>query len=217
MFTDRKAAGFHLARRLAHCPNIMQVKRDNLLVVSIPRGGVVIGNIGARMLGCPHDILIVKKIGFPDYGEFAIGAVAEDGTVLLNHELIAQCELAPEQVNAAIAIARDKVEDYVRIFRHGDLPYVTGKTVILVDDGIATGETLKVAICWLREMNHRAEKVIVAVPVCSPRVITELAELADEVVCLCVPQDFIAVGQYYSDFSQVSEMEVLDILYGHEV
>ena len=215
IFSDRVDAGFHLACELLRQPEITQAEASSLLILSIPRGGVIIGNVVARFLGCSHDMLIVKKIGFPGHEQLAMGAVAEDGTVLLNREMISWYNLPPEKVRTAIIIARDKVKEYVKTLRHEKPLDVTGKTVILVDDGVATGETLKAAIRWLSEENHHAGKVIVAIPVCSPDTIAELEAMADKVICLYVPDDFAAVGQYYRNFEQVSEKEVLDMLYAH--
>jgi putative phosphoribosyl transferase len=165
IFADRRNAGFQLADQLLLHPAIIQAARESLLTLSIPRGGVIIGAIVARVLGCAHQVLIVKKIGFPGYEELAIGAVAEDGEVLLNRAIIASYDLAPDEMQAAITNARGKVERYVRTFRHGKSLDTRDKTVITVDDGAATGETLKAAIHWLRGETHRAQNVIVAVPV----------------------------------------------------
>jgi predicted phosphoribosyltransferase len=213
IFEDRKDAAFRLADRLLPQPDIVQSDCERLLILSIPRGGVIIGDIIARALGCAHDVLIVKKIGFPGHEELAMGAVAEDGTVLLDREMIAWYDLAPDEVHAAIANARIKVARYMRLFRRGKTLDVTGKTVLVVDDGVATGETLKAGIRWLRGESHRARKVIVAVPVCSPVTLAELEALADETICLYVPEDFMAVGQYYRKFEPISNEEVLTILY----
>ncbi len=215
-FTDRKDAGLRLADKILLYPEIVRLDRENLLVLSIPRGGVIIGDIVARVLGCPHDVLIVKKIGFPGNEEQAIGAIAENGTVLLNREMISWGNVTPDEVQRAIAKARTKVEYYVRTLRRGKALDVTDKTIILVDDGVATGETLKAAIHWLTGENHSATQVIVAIPVCSPNTMRELRVLIDEMICLHAPEDFHAVGQFYQNFEPISEEEVLDILYGQK-
>jgi putative phosphoribosyl transferase len=211
-FADRKEAGFRLADKLILQPKVVSLDRENLVVLSIPRGGVVISDVVASVLGCAHDVLIVKKIGFPGHEELAIGAIAENGMVALNHEIIAWYDLTPDEVQTSIANARNKVEYYVRTFRHGKALNVVDKTVILLDDGAATGETLKAAIHWLRGKEHRAQQIIAAVPVCSPHTMSELAVLTDEMICLHIPQDFLAVGQFYQDFKPVTDEEVLNIL-----
>ncbi len=128
--------------------------------------------------------------------------------------MIAFYNLAEDDVQAAITNARGKVERYVRTFRHGKSLDTRDKTVITVDDGAATGETLKAAIHWLRGEPHRAQNVMIAVPVGSPDTMAELEAMADKTVCLYAPEDFMAVGQYYRHFTPVSDDEVLDILYG---
>jgi predicted phosphoribosyltransferase len=216
IFTDRRDAGFRLADRLRSHPDILELHHESLLVLSIPRGGVVIGAIVASVLDCAHDVLIVKKIGFPGHEELAMGAIAEDGVMLLNREMVSLYSLTPDEVQAAVTTARNKVEHYVRMLRHGKQLDPAGKTVILVDDGAATGETIKAALRWLREKGHRAKKVIVALPVGSPSTMAELQVLADQTICLHEPEDFQAVGQYYWNFQSVSDEEVLAIIKAEE-
>jgi predicted phosphoribosyltransferase len=185
-----------------------------LLVLSIPRGGVVVGDIVAQELGCAHDVVIVKKIGYPGHEELAIGAMAEDGESFLNEDMLNWYSLEENEVAAVVAFARDRIEHHVEKFRRGQRLDLAGKTVIITDDGIATGETMKAAIRWMRPKPEKpgAAQVIVAVPVCSKYTADELELLADELVCLYIPDEFMAVSQFYWRFEQVSDDEVLAIL-----
>jgi len=204
VFIDRADAGEKLAAKLLEEPVIQEAVREELLVLSIPRGGVVVGAVVARELGCSHDVIAVKKIGYPGHKELAIGAMAEDGTLVLNPHLTSQFDHYVEQ---AMKRASNQVKTVIRKFRQRRVLDVESKIVIVVDDGIATGETVKAAVIWLRskECAQRPKKVIVAVPVSSPRAAREIQELSDEFVCLYLPQRFWAVGQFYWDFDQVSD------------
>jgi putative phosphoribosyl transferase len=212
MFTDREEAGLQLARKLLLTPAIQQIDRTHLLVLSIPRGGVVIGQIVAQALGCQHNIVVVKKIGFPGSEELAVGAIAEDGPIVVNRPMLAEYRLTMRDLERPIARTRAKVDRYIHLFRRGEPLDLVGKTVILVDDGIATGETLKAAVRWVSAKTSATARIIVAVPVCSPSTAEEVAHLVDDVVCVLIPRDFFAVGQFYVHFEQVNDRQVLDIL-----
>jgi predicted phosphoribosyltransferase len=212
MFTDRKEAGLQLARKLLLTPAIQQMDRTQLLVLSIPRGGVIVGQIVAQALGCQHNVVVVKKIGFPGSEELAVGAIAEDGPVVLNRPMLAEYGLTMRDLERPIARTRAKVDRYIHLFRRGESLNLFGKTAILVDDGIATGETLKAAVRWVSTKASATARIIVAAPVCSPGTAEEIAHLVDDVVCVLIPRDFFAVGQFYIHFEQVSDQEVLDIL-----
>jgi predicted phosphoribosyltransferase len=213
-FENRAEAGKLLAARLCEVARIKQADQDELLVLSIPRGGVVVGIAVAQALGCAHDVVVVKKIGFPGHEEMAIGAVAEDGLVLLDKQTAGWYPVEDDYMTKEIAEVKARVTAYIRKFRDGANLDVTSKIVIVVDDGVATGETMKAAVKWLKSIDdmRKPKEVIVAVPVCAPNAAIELEQMADEFICLAVPEYFWAVGQFYREFVQVSDREVLSLL-----
>jgi predicted phosphoribosyltransferase len=214
LFTDRVDAGQRLASRLISHPVISRADRGDLLVLSIPRGGVVIGDVVAKILGCPHEVIVVKKIGFPGHGELAIGAIAEDEALLLNSAILNQYRFGFADIEPMIYSAKAKVQRYITLFREGRALDVASKIVIMVDDGIATGETMKAAIRWLdaRSSQDAPRQIMIAVPVCSHNTARELRLLVDHLVCLETPGNFFAVSQFYLGFEQVDDAEVLSIL-----
>lgn len=205
-FDDRKQAGSHLALELTDYR-----KDKNGLVLGLPRGGVVVAGEVARKLGLPLDVILLRKLPYPPQPELAVGAITEDGTVFVNAEFQAASQEDPSWLEVIIreqsAVIRERAAFY-RSHRRGE--DLKGKTVILVDDGIATGATMKVAVRSARASG--AAKVVVAVPVAAPSSIRELQAEADGVVCLDAPEDFLAVGQAYRSFDQVSDEEVISIL-----
>ncbi len=213
-FTDRKDAGQCLADKLLLQPKIIQSNRENLLVLSIPRGGVIIGDVVAKALNCQHNIVGVKKIGLPGHEELAIGAISEGGRIFLDDDMLAWYNPHPEKLRLAIAHAKALVTHNVEAFRKGQPLDLKNKTVILVDDGIATGGTMIAALKWAKSQDgdNGARMIIVAVPVCSPTTEPKLKSMADDLVVLNVPQHFAAVGQFYEYFDQVTDEEVLAIL-----
>lgn len=219
IFLDRNEAGEQLAARLRCEPLIKEAARGKLLVLSIPRGGAVVGAGIARALECDHEILAVKKISCPDQSELAMGAMAEDGTVVLNRHAIGWCEQAGDYLSQELDRVKGQLEAYVQRFRQGRKLNLHAKTVIVVDDGIATGETMKAAVICLTSggQAQRPEKVLVATPVCSPRSARELTKLADRLVCLAVPEQFWAVGQFYWNFDAISDEDVIKCLSAREV
>jgi putative phosphoribosyl transferase len=211
MFLDRYEAGEQLAARLLDEPLVKEAAREELLVLSIPRGGVVVGAAVARILGCAHELVAVKKLGFPGQKELAIGAMAEDGVIVLNKQISSWYPPKEDDyLTAEIARVKSRLEAYIQGLRQGRALDVQSKIVIMVDDGIATGETMKAALIWMlsRAPNQRPKKVVVAVPVCSSGAAREFTKLADAFICLAAPQQFWAVGQFYWDFDQVSDEEV---------
>ena len=214
MFADRAEAARRLAEKLLTDPMIWQSPTEALLVLSIPRGGVVAGDIIAQRLGCAHDVVVSKKIGFPRQPEAAIGAVAEDGPAIMDSEMPDWFVQKMDALEHQQAIARDKVNAYVKKFRSGRSLDVRGKTVLLVDDGIATGETMKAAIFWLKAKSEadQPNAVIITAPICSPGAVEELKRLADGMIYLAAPRHFFAVGQFYGDFRQVSDDDVVAML-----
>ena len=206
MFNDRSDAGIQLASRLKEYKD-----KKGVLVLALPRGGVVTGYEIARHLNAPLDIVIVRKIGFPGQPELAIGAVSETGTVVLNDYIISGYGVSKEYIETEVSRQKEEISRRVKLYRKGKwLSGLEGKTVILVDDGIATGATMKVAIATLRE--EKLNKLVVALPVAPSSVAEEIEKMVDEFICIETPLDFMAVGSYYYDFTQVSDKEVVEIL-----
>lgn len=204
-FQNRKEAGQLLAQEL------MPFKKENPLIVAIPRGGVPVAVEVARRLGADLDILIVKKIGAPNNPELAIGAICEDGRPWLNSRIIGLLGIK----TATLKFLSEEKSDEVRIQSRrlrGSRPLapVSGRSVILIDDGIATGATLLAAIYLLRAQSP--EKIIVATPVAPASSIEEIEKASDGVVCLKTPYHFYAVGDWYVEFPQVPDTEVLRLL-----
>lgn len=219
-FVDRTEAGEKLAAKLLADPTIKSASKDELLVLSIPRGGVVVGAAIAQSLGCAHDVIVAKKIGFPGHQELAIGAMAEDGTTVLDPSLaLWSHEEEDNYLKREMEQTQAKIAAYILKFRRGRPLVVQSKIVIVVDDGIATGETMKSAVKWLtsREPEQCPKKIIVAVPVCAPRTVPDLEDMVDTLVCLAIPKGFLAVGQFYWNFEQVSDEDVVQVLKQQEV
>ncbi len=204
-FASRVAAGQELAAAL------MSYREQRPLVLAVPRGGVVVASPVASALGSRLDIIIPRKIGLPHNPEVAVAAVTEDGTLLTDPELIAALGITEDYLAAASAGQREEIRRRRRIYC-GDrtAPYLRGETVILVDDGIATGLTTKAALASVR--SQHPERIVLAVPVAPPAVLRDLRRLVDEVVCLLAPEPFYAVGQFYREFPQVSDAEVIRLL-----
>jgi putative phosphoribosyl transferase len=206
MFLDRKDAGIRLAEKLAHYKG-----RKDVIVLALPRGGAVTGSEIARAIGSPLDLLIVRKIGFPGREELAVGAVSETGAVALNEDVISSGRISRQYLEDAVAVQQEEIARRMQLYRGGRrLERLEGKTIILADDGVATGATMKAAIVTLK--TEKIERLVVAVPVSPPETAAELRALADEFVCLSTPAGFIAVGNYYRDFTQVTDGEVAEIL-----
>lgn len=203
-FTDRNEAGNKLALALEDF-------KGNGIVLAIPRGGVVVGYVIADKLGLPLDVIIPRKIGAPNNPELAIGAVAEDGTAILDNNLIRYLGVSTKFIIEETERQKKEIHRRLRLYRQdGGYPNVKGLDVIVVDDGIATGSTMKAALASVK--NRGAHSVTVAVPVGPPQTIEELEKMADRVVCLYKPEFFQAIGQFYSDFSQTQDEEVIELL-----
>jgi len=206
MFNDRGDAGVQLASSLKDYKN-----QKDILVLALPRGGVVTGYEIARLLNAPLDVVIVRKIGFPGQLEFGIGAISETGTVVLNELTISTYDVPKDYIELEISRQKEEISRRVKLYRKGGkLPDLEGKTVILTDDGVATGGTMKAAIATLRQ--EKLNKLIVALPVAPPTVADELKQMVDKFICIETPFDFMAVGSYYYDFTQVSDEEVVELL-----
>jgi putative phosphoribosyl transferase len=204
-FRDRHDAGRRLATAVEH------LRAERPLVVGLPRGGVEVAYEVAAALDAPLDVVIVRKLGLPFQPEYAIGAVGEEGVVLANSEALELFGLRGDPLAAIVAREREELERRAARYRVGRAPLpVAGRTVILVDDGVATGSTAQAAARVLRQRG--AARIVLAVPVGPPDVRARFADTVDDVVCLECPSDFFAVGQAFADFAQTSDEEVLELL-----
>ena len=205
-FKDRMHAGKLLARQLlayAHHPDA--------IVLALPRGGVPVGFALARALGLELDILLVRKLGMPGHEEYAIGAVGSGGVRVLQHEAIELSGVPPEVIDALAARALAVIERRERLYRGArPPPRIAGRTVILADDGLATGASMRAAVAVARDQG--AARIVVAVPVGAPDSVEALAVEVDEMACLSAPMLFRAVSQWYRIFDQTSDAEVQDLL-----
>lgn len=205
-FVDRHDAGRRLASALAFLKG-----RNNLLILAVPRGGVVVGAEVARALDAPLDVAIARKIGAPGNPELAIGAVAADGTTVLDEALVSALDVPQSYIAEATERERAEIERRLRIYRNGrPAPVIANKAVVVVDDGVATGATILAAIRSLRKQDP--SELILAVPVGPPDTINTLSHEVDRVVVLETPAQFYAVGAYYEIFDQTTDREVVELL-----
>ncbi len=205
-FRDRVHAGRVLARALEDYKG-----KPKLLVLALPRGGVPVAFEVARELGAPLDVFVVRKLGMPGHEEYAIGAIASGGVRILNEEAIRGFGVTDAEIDAVTAEEEMELERRERRYRDGrPAPDVRGKTVILVDDGLATGSTMRAAVEALRE--EGPARLVVAVPTAAPETCQDIASLVDEMVCAMTPEPFYAVGLWYDDFGQTTDEEVHDLL-----
>jgi predicted phosphoribosyltransferase len=206
IFRDRSEAGRLLAFRLAEFVN-----REDVTVLGLPRGGVPVAFEVAQALHAPLDVFVVRKLGTPGQEELAMGAIASGGVRVLNTDVISALEIPPETVEAEARAEERELERREQEFRGNRAPIeVRDRTVILVDDGLATGSTMKAAVAALRAKEPR--RIVVAVPVAARSTCEEMQALADAVVCLHAPAEFFAVGQWYRTFPQTSDDEVRALL-----
>jgi putative phosphoribosyl transferase len=206
IFQDRIDAGRQLAEKL-----LSYAGRDDVIVLALPRGGVPVAFEVAQRLGVPLDVFVVRKLGVPGHEELAMGAIASGGVRVLNEDVLYVLPDAQSIVEMVTAIEREELKRRERNYRSDrPAPEVRGRSVILVDDGLATGATMRAAAAALRQQG--AEKIIVAVPVGAPSTCHDIRSVADEVVCLQTPGSFMGVGQYYEDFSQTTDEEVRELL-----
>jgi putative phosphoribosyl transferase len=206
LFQDRVEAGRLLAAKLNYLSN-----RPDVVVLALPRGGVPVGFEVAKALNAPLDVFVVRKLGVPGHEELAMGAIATGGVRVLNREVVQGLGI-PEYMIDAIAAKEDReLERREREYRDGRPPIdVRGRTVVLVDDGLATGSSMRVAAAALRE--RKPTQIIVAVPVASPDTCAEFETEVDKIICGATPEPFLAVGRWYIDFSQTSDEEVRELL-----
>jgi predicted phosphoribosyltransferase len=204
IFADRTDAGQQLA------PLLAAYRNEHPVVLALPRGGVPVGLVVARALGAPLDVLVARKLGAPGHAELGIGAVAPGATVL-DQDAIRFLRIPDSYITRAAIQETAELERRERVYREGRPPAVVeGKTIILVDDGLATGVTARAAIASLRKRHPK--RIVFAAPVCAPETVARLRSEADDVVCVTCPPDFQAVGLWYRDFSPTSDAEVLSCL-----
>lgn len=204
-FQDRQEAGRRLVRRLRG-----EYLTDPI-VLALPRGGVPVAFEVAKGLNAPLDVTVIRKIGAPSRPELAVGAIAEGGEPELDREMLDALGLTPEELEPTIALERAELDRRLRRYRADrEPPEIQDRTVLLIDDGLATGSTARAAVRSLRRRGPR--RLVLAVPVCPPETARRLREEADDVICLLTPPDFRAVGLWYVDFGQTSDDEVMMLL-----
>ncbi len=204
-FANRVEAGKRLASELESFVG------KNAIILAIPRGGVVVGYEIAKEFNLYLDVIIPRKIGAPDNPELAIGAMTEDGTIILDQKLVAYLGVSQDYIKEESERQKNEIKRRLKLYRGNDpYPDFHGQNVILVDDGIATGSTMKAALASVK--NRGARTVTVAVPVGPPSTINELKKQADKVVCPYTPEYFEAIGQFYVNFDQTSDQEVIQLL-----
>jgi predicted phosphoribosyltransferase len=206
LFRDRREAGRALARRLASYAG-----RADVIVLALPRGGVPVASEIARALDVPLDVFLVRKLGVPGHEELAMGAIASGGARVLDSEVVQVYRISEEEIARVAAAESRELVRREHAYR-GDRPPLDlqGRTVILVDDGLATGSSMRAGLAALRRLSPA--RVVIAVPVAPRSTLSALAGLADETVCLATPEPFHAVGMFYDDFGQVGDQEVRDAL-----
>jgi putative phosphoribosyl transferase len=205
-FLDRSDAGRLLAEKLS-----AQAGAHDAIVLSLPRGGVPVAFEVARALRAPLDVFLVRKLGVPGQEELGMGAIATGGLRVLNEKIVRRLGITEEAIEAVTARERQELERRERAYRGDRAPlYVRGRAVILVDDGLATGSTMRAAVAALKQ--QQPARIIIGVPAASPEACEELGAEVDEIVCLITPDDFQAVGLWYEDFSQTTDEEVRDLL-----
>ncbi|MFB3904114.1 MAG: phosphoribosyltransferase [Acidobacteriota bacterium] len=205
-FRNRSEAGRVLAEKLAPYAG-----RPDVLVLALPRGGVPVAYEVARSLDAPLDVFVVRKLGVPGHEELAMGAMASGGIRVLNHDVVRSLEISQEAIDRVAAKEREELERREKAYR-GDRPpaQAQGRTVILIDDGLATGSTMRAAVLALKQQHPAA--VIVAAPTAARETCDEFRTEVDEIICAVTPEPFYAVGLWYEDFSQTTDEEVRDLL-----
>jgi predicted phosphoribosyltransferase len=205
-FRDRADAGRVLAEKLADYAG-----REDVIVLALPRGGVPVAYEVARALGAPLDVFLVRKLGAPGHEELAMGAIASGDVVVMNDEVVKAMNVQADDILDAIASERRELARREEAYRDGRPPAdVQGKTVILIDDGLATGSTMRAAVTALRRQGPA--RIVVAVPIGATSTCAEFQSIADDCICAATPEPFRAVGLWYDDFSQTEDTEVAELL-----
>ncbi|HEY5380915.1 MAG TPA: phosphoribosyltransferase [Acidobacteriaceae bacterium] len=216
LFQDRVEAGQRLGARLREFVQqelaAQKSQQEALLVLALPRGGVPVGFEVARMLHAPLDVFVVRKLGAPGHEELAMGAIASGGVCVMNEEVVEALRITPAQMEETTARELQELERRERAYRGERAPLeVSGRTIFLVDDGLATGYTMRAAVAALRQ--EHPKRIVVAVPVAARSTCEELDKEADAALCLYTPFEFVAVGQWYRNFAQTSDDEVRALLH----
>lgn len=202
-FRDRRDAGKALAKRLAP-----YAATGQSVVLALPRGGVPVGDEVARALGAPLDVFLVRKLGLPGHAELAMGAIASGGVRVLNDDVVDALQVPESVIDKVVRWEEHELERRERAYRGGKPPIpIEGRTVLLVDDGLATGATMRAAVRAIR--GHRPSRIVVAVPVASRDTCRALRSEADDVICAYTPEPFHAVGLWYEDFTPTTDDEVI--------
>jgi len=210
LFNNRADAGLQLASKLQKYTH-----DKDAIVIGLPRGGIVTGYYVAQQLKLPLDMVVPRKIGAPHNEEMAVGAITEDGAVELDRELMYYLRITPEMLKNTIEEERKEAARRLKLYRGNRSPLnLEGKTVLLVDDGIATGATAKAAIHSLRSKG--ASKIVLAVPVAPPDTLESMSKLVDEIVVVSTPHNFRGVGQFYKEFTQTTDQEVMALMKKNE-
>jgi predicted phosphoribosyltransferase len=205
-FRDRSEAGQVLAEELSRYAG-----RDDVVVLALPRGGVPVGYEIAKALGAPLDVFVARKLGVPGYPELAMGAISSGGVAVLDQALVQRLGISEDAIRQVVAHEKRERERREVAYREGRPPFdLKGKTVILVDDGLATGATMRAAAGAVTE--HGPERVIVAVPVAAAQTCDEFRGHVDEIICAITPEPFYAVGLWYENFDQTTDDEVRELL-----
>lgn len=205
-FHDRREAGRQLATQLEQYRD-----RSDTLVLALPRGGVPVAYEVAAALNAPLDVFLVRKVGMPGHEEFALGALASGDVLLLNEATVAEYEVSREQIDMVVRAEQQELERRETSYR-GQRPFpdLAGRVVILIDDGLATGSTMRAAVVAIQK--KEPARVVVAVPTAPAETCEELSAVVDDIICLVTPEPFYAVGLWYEDFSQTTDDEVRDLL-----
>jgi putative phosphoribosyl transferase len=206
LFRNRTEAGRYLASQLGDYAN-----RPDVLVLALPRGGVPVAFEVASALNAPLDIFLVRKLGVPGHEELAMGAIATGGVRVLNEDVVQYLNIPGDVIDAVAADEQRELERRERLYRGSkQAPDVSGKTVILVDDGLATGSTMRAAAAAIRQ--QAPARIVVGVPVSAPATCNEFRDEVDDIVCAVTPEPFHGVGRWYEDFSQTTDEEVRELL-----
>jgi putative phosphoribosyl transferase len=207
-YEDRRHAGAELAKHLTQLKG-----RPDVVVLALPRGGVPVAYEVARALDAALDVFVVRKLGLPGHPELAMGAIASGGVRVLNEDVVSWYKIPAAAIDEVARTEQAELERRERAYRDGcPLVDLRDRIVVLIDDGLATGSTMKAAVEAVRA--HGPSRIVVAVPVGSPETCREFIEVADEIVCARAPDRFAAVGQWYRDFSQTTDEEVHSLLHG---
>lgn len=207
-FKDRNDAGLQLLQKLAW------LKGKDVMILAIPRGGIVIGDVIAKSLNVKLDVIVPRKLGAPSNPELAIGAVMHDGSTYLNDYVVKALNVNQQYIKTEIEQQVREIERRLQVFRGSKTYVLTDKIIVLVDDGIATGATTMVAVTWIKK--QKPKMVVLATPVAPGEIVNMLKPMVDELIILMMPLEFGAVGEFYEDFSQVEDEQVLEILHKYK-